>query len=170
MIDRIEKINELLQQLRSEISALVSDSVINTINVMFEEQIEAVPGDNISDNDNCIAVIVALNQDIFEASMLFTFDHDLIHRLISKVYPDELLKDNFAYEDTACEITNIVCNRVKALVNSCGLELEMELPYINKLDKPYHFDNKVTSVHFTLDQSSMHVDLGMNNAIIAEKM
>ena len=158
----INRINVLLDELKSEISSLVTKSIINTIEVMFNETVVANPLAEKSDTKDSIVTAVELKQDVFTASMLFSFDYDLLYALIEKVYTEDILEDREAFEDTACEITNIVCNRVKAMLNSFGTELEMSFPFVNRDGKVVQFDEDVVSLHFSLKENNLHVDFGLN--------
>jgi CheY-specific phosphatase CheX len=129
---------------------------------MFDETVVANPDAKKSEETDTIVTAVELKQDVFSANMLFSFDYDLLYILIEKIYPSEVLEDREAFEDTACEITNIVCNRVKAMLNSFGTELEMSFPFVNRDGKIVQLDAEVISLHFSLKDNNLHVDFGFN--------
>ena len=79
--------------------------------------------------------------------------------LVQKIYGPDVIIDRNVLEDAACEISNIVSKRVKALMNSYGMAIDMSIPYVErKFDREFLSAGNLLQIHFLLDESRMGVD------------
>lgn len=103
---------------------------------------------------------VHMKQEGVNMFLCFNFDANLLCSLVDGAYGEEV-KDPEPYKDAACEIANIVCCRVKAMLNDNGYKLNMDIPYSidnNKKDSIQYKDS--IKMHFSVDNNvGFFVDL-----------
>jgi CheY-specific phosphatase CheX len=120
-------LDDVMTRIGNDLMGGISNAVVDTVDSLFGEKMH--PVDN-KDKEGLfsIAVDVNLRQGTKNARLRLVFDHSLLESLISAVYTKEQLQDNAVLADAAEEITNIVCNKIKAFLNKRGFEVEMDLP------------------------------------------
>ena len=114
----------------------LKDKIIGNINSVVNEVFTNYFGVNVSpDNKNALPTKgclcqVHMKQEGVNMFLCFNFDANLLCSLVDGAYGDgEVIKNPEPYKDAACEIANIVCCRVKAMLNDNGYKLNMEIPY-----------------------------------------
>ncbi len=109
---------------------------------------------------------VHMKQEGVNMFLCFNFDANLLCSLVDGAYGEEV-KDPEPYKDAACEIANIVCCRVKAMLNDNGYKLNMEIPYPiddSKKDSIQYKDS--IKMHFSVDNNvGFFVDLLASESI-----
>jgi CheY-specific phosphatase CheX len=167
-----DEISDLSPELRMEIASVIGEVVSGVFQAMFHKTIlmghggvgVTIQQDKTEKavNDEHIVTMVNLAQGTLKAQMRAMFDYDLLYALISDIYSDDLLKERTTLEDSACEITNIVGSRIKALMNSHGFRLHMDFPCVER-EGEGRVDDKVINLHFSLDDDNLHVGFGTEN-------
>ena len=157
--ERLQRIQKLVSELKHEISAVITGSVSNIIDVMFGNNIQLVKDTNKIVGKKTINVLVNSEQEYMKTTLRFAFEEELIEKLVTDIYGDIDRNDrDQMLDDCACEIANVVGKRVKALMNSHGMDIVMGLPQIERnadADIPLA---DVTHIHFALGEDLMDVD------------
>ena len=92
--------------------------------------------------------------------LCFNFDSDLLHHLVDGAYGGDSSQNSDSYKDAACEIANIVCCRVKSVLNEHGYSLSMDLPYsVEKDGKNINYKDSINMYFSVNDGSGFFVDL-----------
>lgn len=147
---------------RSKISQVVSESVVETFNTMFGQSITA--GDALGKNPSGRSVYssIKLHQGDVHVEFCFRFDLDLLLRAALLIFTREYLDKNPVHDDIACEIANIVCSKVKAFLNDGGYDTEMGFPFIPKPDEnPLLKNEEAVHMHFYYDQERDRQGVGV---------
>jgi CheY-specific phosphatase CheX len=117
--------SQLKQRVMNTIDAVISE----TFNNYFSVSIAPQHTNNSNFTDKNILCQVKMHQDNVVAFLYFAFDEEKLHALINSVYGDDMDHPQTVYIDAACEIANIVCCKVKALLNDNGYKFDMDIPY-----------------------------------------
>ncbi len=157
--ERLQRIQKLVSELKHEISAVITGSVSNIIDVMFDNNIQLVEDEYKTAGKKTINVLVNSEQEYMNTTLRFAFEEELLEKLVTDIYGeiDEADKDKML-EDCACEIANVVGKRVKALLNSHGMDIKMGLPQIERSADNDINPSDVTHIHFALGEDQMNVD------------
>ncbi len=92
---------------------------------------------------------VRMQQEGMDMFMCFHFDADLLYKLVDETYSGEAIHDLTPYNDAACEIANIVCCRIKAVLNGNGYKFNMDIPQpIENSDKFKNLPDEI-NMHFS---------------------
>jgi len=174
-----KKINDLSPELRLEIASVIGEAVSSVFRIMFNKTVMISHGDIGTDEQKSkrpqdegppeelkkehITAMVNLAQGSMKAQMRTMFEYNLLYDLISDIYSRDLMNERQTLEDSACEITNIVGSRVKALMNSHGFHLDMDIPRIDRQDGKEIVDDKVINLHFSLNEDKLYVGFGMDD-------
>lgn len=125
-----------------EITRIVEDTMTQTFKHMFGQDVRvstSVRGES-EDESKFICTSISLSHGDLLTDFAFNFDPLLLSQAAAGVYSATEIGQPFILEDLGCEITNIVCSKVKAYLNAQGHELEMEIPYVDRTayspDKP----------------------------------
>lgn len=157
--ESLKKIRKLVQELQGELSKVIRASVAHIVEVMFNNHIIVSDAPANKDNSGVIYTLVESEQEYIRSVLRFGFDQDLLKALVKKIYGPDVNIDKKVLEDAACEISNIVSKRVKALMNSYGMSIDMSIPYIEKeFDKQFMTAGNMFHIHFLLDENQMGVD------------
>lgn len=137
------------------------DSVINEIfRDYFGVSVIADGPVRLADSREGCLCEVNMRQEGVDMLLCFNFDSDLLHRLVDEVYGGSLVQDSDPYKDAACEIANIVCCRVKAVLNENGFSLDMDLPYsVEKGKEDINYKDSINMYFSVNDGSGFFVDL-----------
>ncbi|MCA9916238.1 MAG: hypothetical protein KC496_22935 [Anaerolineae bacterium] len=153
---------KLSAMLQKELEDVIRVAVKDTFRELFGvETLECHSAGDVN-TDSALFCKVDLYQENTKACLCFGFDRDLIHSLVVKLYPPEVLSDNQAYDDTACEIANIVCCSVKACLNRNGYDLTMDIPYSYVAGSKEELD-EMTHILFSHKDKDFCVDFFMGN-------
>lgn len=157
----------------ANIDSGLKGKIMGNINSVVNEVFTNYFGVNVSADDQndlpsargCLCQ-VHMKQEGVNMFLCFNFDANLLCSLVDGAYGEEA-KDPEPYKDAACEIANIVCCRVKAMLNDNGYKLNMEIPYPvddNKKDAIQYKDS--IKMHFSVDNNvGFFVDLLASESI-----
>jgi hypothetical protein len=140
--------DHITPQVGRELALVIGESVVETIEIMFGQKISM---DQLAADftpERAIAANMVLRQGDETARLRMLFDRELIQRLVSGFYPAEMLANDAVLQDAACEISNIVCNRVKLYLNTRGLDVALGLPFADS-DAPAPGNDDIVNLHFT---------------------
>lgn len=154
------------EKLKRELKDKITEQVEKTFAVMFSAKVQSVDNKHSAFNDDDLITKAVMHQDNLEVILRFVFPRHLLKPLLLKVYPPELATHEMAYEDAACEITNIVCSGLKTYLNESNYKLVMNLPAVDYgfVDTNVtHKANEHLNLHFMLQDSNFLVDLIMDN-------
>lgn len=148
-------------RMKADLAEIVTSSVVYTVSTMFGHKIDVLRSESYEPAARAVTARVILFQDDNYAIFRFAFDRAMLMMLMSKFYPPEVLEAEKPFEDSACEIANIVCNRVKSYLNEQGFNLVMHLPSVErgKVDDK----GKIVNLNFTLNQDRLHVDFALTD-------
>lgn len=148
--------NSLKDKIMGNINAVVNEVFTN----YFGISVRADNKSEIAGVKSCLCQ-VHLKQDGVNMFVCFNFDASLLCSLVDETYSGEIIKNAEPYKDAACEIANIVCCRVKAMLNDNGYKLDMDIPAPIDLNRKNSIQYKdVITMHFsTNNDSGFFVDL-----------
>ena len=157
--DRFKKIMKLVEELQLELAKVIRASVSNAIEVMFHDQILVMDAPPVKPDTDIICVLVESEQQYMKSFLRFSYDSHLLSTLVTQIYGPDIKIDRKVLEDAACEISNIVSKRVKAFLNSYGMAIEMDIPFIERKSDQHILETKhITHIHFLLNENQMGVD------------
>lgn len=144
----------------SETESIIKNKIIGSIDLVIREVFSNYFGVSVFADDAADANLsldgkevclcqVHMKQDGINMFLCFSFDANLLYRLVDEAYGGEAIADLEPYNDAACEIANVVCCRVKSILNENGYHLNMEIPYTG--DETNKFVNLCDAVnlHFS---------------------
>lgn len=140
--------DQITPQIGRELALVIGESVVETIEVMFGQKITVDEIFAVLPDQRVIAANMLLKQGHDSARLRMLFDRNLVLRLVSGFYPREMLENDGVLQDAACEIANIVCNRVKLYLNSKGLNISLGIPYADS-DDAAQSDHDIINLHFS---------------------
>ena len=111
-----------------ELKKIISDTTIEIVEMMFGYKLcSATPADLQGER---VASFVTFTQGEARVKFCMTFEKPFIQSLIRDIYPEDVLSKQASaiYQDTASELTNIICNRIKAYINGNGFDYEVSIP------------------------------------------
>ncbi len=157
--ESLKKIRKLAEELKGEIGKVIRASVSHVIEVMFHNQIIVSDAPNNKDESHIIYALVESEQEYMRSILRFGFEQNLLKMLVQKIYGADVIIDRKILEDAACEISNIVSKRVKALMNFYSMAIDMSIPYVErKFDREFLSAGNLLQIHFLLYESRMGVD------------
>ena len=113
---------------------LIADTVVQAIeevfNAMFRQPVLAGKATSFPDPNNVVLTRVKLHHGDTDLEFSFAFDMRLLFQIAEFVFTPEYIKSHTVHEDLAAEIADIVCHKVKALLNEEGIHTEMSMPFI----------------------------------------
>lgn len=148
-------LEQMLNSTDGEFTEALSASVMETIEAMFGQKLEAADGQK--KENSAIAVSIMLEQGKERAKLRLVFDRHLLEDLGSKVYSDEELKDEGVIKDAASEVANVVCNKIKAFLNTRGFQLTMGFPEPDSPELPEKPGETTINLHFSLVRNTLSV-------------
>lgn len=104
----------------------------------------------LSDNSGCLCQ-VQLQQEDINIFLCFNFDVELLYSLVEQAYSGDDIKDPESYQDAACEIANIICCKVKSILNDSGYRLNMDLPRAVVEHKKLINSHDDVNMHFSVE-------------------
>ena len=114
----------------NKLKVVINDSTIESLDQIFGYKIETSRA--CEKYDNSIVAFVTFWEGIETLKFCFVFQNAFLQELLNQIYPEgSVTKDTFEElgKDTACEIVNIICNKIKAFLNKNGFYSIMNLPY-----------------------------------------
>ena len=96
-----------------------------------------------------------------KARLRLIFERVMLEQLASKVYSKEELQDDRIVKDAASEVTNIVCNKIKAFLNERGFQLTMSLPQEDSPDTPSSSGDPTVNLYFSLVKNTLSIRSGL---------
>lgn len=124
---QIEDTCPITEEVCSQLKPVVMTEMKNIFSNLFN--VKVIPDRDIESlGDRKMVCIGNLHQEGINIALRFVFGQDLLKPLLMQFYSNEYLDSDHVYEDTACEIVNILCNQVKSYLNSHGFQLEFNLP------------------------------------------
>ena len=149
---------------RTQISDLVSATVVDTFTSMFGQSVtaEALARQMSGEPAKSVFSSVKLHHGKTHVEFCFRFDFDLLLQAAALIFSKDYLASNPVHEDLACEIANIVCSKVKAYLNDRGYDTEMGFPYIPAPDqKPLMRHKDAVHMHFYYHTSAAERGVGV---------
>jgi len=157
--ESVQKIRKLVTELQGEIEKVIRASVSHVIEVMFHNRVIVSDTPPQNNRNKVIYALVESEQQYIRSVLRFGFEQDLLKIMVKKIYGPNVMIDENILEDAACEISNIISKRVKALMNSYGMAIDMSIPYIERqFDKQFMTAGNMFHIHFLLDENQMGVD------------
>lgn len=153
--DQRKLLEQMLNSTDGEFTEALSASVMDTIEAMFGQKLEAA--DAQKRENTAIAVGIMLEQGKEKARLRLVFERHLLEDLGSKVYSEEELKDEGVIKDAASEVANVVCNKIKAFLNARGFQLTMGFPEPDSPELPEKPDETTINLHFSLVRNTLSV-------------
>ena len=144
-----------------KLERIINDSTVETLEQLFGHRVHA--NGYRGDGSDIIVAYVSFLEGTEKIRFCFVFDRPFIGFLTSKIYSIADFSDEevrVAYEDTASELSNIICNQIKYFMNSHGFHSVMELPVVETPANgmaDIHNEN-IVHVNFT----SSHMDMETN--------
>lgn len=148
-------LEQMLNSTDGEFTEALSASVMETIEAMFGQKLEAADGKK--KENTAIAVGIMLEQGKEKAKLRLVFDRNLLEDLGSKVYSEEELKSDSVIKDAASEVANVVCNKIKAFLNARGFQLTMGFPEPDHPELPEKPGETTINLHFSLVRNTLSV-------------
>lgn len=134
---------------QERISNVVAESVVETFNSMFGQDVSNVHWKPDLTPDNIVLSSVKLLQGRSAMDFVFRFDMKLLLQAASLIFTKEYIDHNPVHEDLACEIANIVCAKVKTYLNDEGFDTEMGFPFVPKAEEARRLlQDKAIHMHF----------------------
>ncbi|MDE1152449.1 MAG: hypothetical protein PW788_07925 [Micavibrio sp.] len=150
---------------RTQISELVSATVVETFTNMFGQSVTAdalARKMQQSPESKSVYSSVKLHHGKTHVEFCFRFDFDLLLQAAALIFSADYLANNPVHEDLACEIANIVCSKVKAYLNDRGYDTEMGFPYIPKPNEnPLLQQQDTVHMHFYYDSAKAQRGVGV---------
>jgi CheY-specific phosphatase CheX len=112
-----------------ELADVVSQAVVETFNRMFGQDLLAGKKE-VSTPDNVVMTFVKLSHNNRDVAFCFRFDTQLLLLAAQAIFTPEYIKTNPVVEDIACEIANIVGNKVKNYLKQEGYYTDMSFPFL----------------------------------------
>lgn len=146
--------------MKKEISEVVGNSVVNTVNTMFGDNLvhkKNAPGD--SELKKSVVVTVKLEHPAdLSIDLCFNFETSLLTALAAGIYPKDIPASNAIFEDLASEIANIVTNKTRAFLMDQGHDLAMNFPHVEHGEQ--HHKKDAINLYFSSDKIRLKDDLG----------
>jgi hypothetical protein len=143
---------EISKDLKDKIAENVEGIIHQIFSSYFGVDVVVDDAKSSEDKSNTCLCQVHMQQKDMDMFLRFNFDKSLLARLVEDAYSSDGEADTMAaYNDAACEIANIVCCKVKALLNGNGYNLDMDIPKsIDSVKKiANHCD--ALNLHFSVD-------------------
>lgn len=112
-----------------ELADVVSQAVVETFTRMFGQELLSDRKD-IPAPDNVVMTFVKLSHNNKDVAFCFRFDTQLLLLAAKTIFTPEYIKANPVLEDIACEIANIVGNKVKGFLKQEGYYTDMGFPFL----------------------------------------
>lgn len=152
-----------IQDKRESISRVVSESVVETFNTMFGQNV--TPGAaaaKFEGHTGSVYSSIKLHQGDVHIEFCFHFDFQLLFNAASLIFTPEYLEKSPVHQDIALEIANIVCSKVKAYLNDSGFDTEMGFPYVPQHEKnPLLKHDNTVHMHFSYNDGNKQEGLGV---------
>lgn len=152
--------NKLLEQVLNasgfDFAEALSSSVMDTIETMFGQKMEQAK-DKKGEKNRDLATSILLTQGKEKARLRLVFDRGMLEQLASKVYSAEEMKDDRIMKDAASEVTNVVCNKIKAFLNERGFQLNMSLPQEDTPEPPQTVSETTVNLYFSLVKNTLSI-------------
>lgn len=143
-------------------SDIVIQSVVETLNSMFGQSVLPAPPQPAVIPDNVVISCVKLNHGVTDVDFCFRFDMQLLLQAASIIFTPEYIKSNPVLEDLACEIANIVCQKVKAYLNDVGYFTDMGFPFVPKDNQVMLLEQAdLVHMHFFYQDKSARQSIGV---------
>jgi len=153
----------------TQIENAIKEKIIGSINVVLNEVFSNYFGvnvqadnrkqpDNFESDKRCLCQVHMQQEDV-NMLMRFNFDANLLYRLVDETYNGEPVSDISPYNDAACEIANIVCCRVKAILNKSGYNLDMDLPHTIENNKLLNMSQAIQMYFSVGNSEGFFIDL-----------
>lgn len=152
---------DMAGELKDKVTEVIRNSVISTFHELFQVHILSEKRTDHTPRTGELSCRVDLFQEDIEATLRFTFERELLYKLIEDMYPSDVLEDEKTFEDAACEIANIVCCRVKAFLNTQGYNMSMKIPYPEKAGEPQEQSKDAVHLGFSLKEEDFSVNFDM---------
>lgn len=123
---------------------VVSEVFINYFGAEIKSNTSPPSKEEASNKKKCMCEVKMEHGNI-EMFVCFDFDADLLFRLVDETYAGEDVSDLKPYSDAACEIANIVCCRIKSILNGNGYKFDMKIP------EPVDNQDKFNDIPYTLN-------------------
>ena len=144
-----------MAEMRTEISGVVEDTVVETFNGMLGQNVvtaavqrAAVPGPD----RKVFACLLLDEQKGMKANFCFSFDDQLLSLTAANFYPRDMADKAAVREDIACAVANIVGSKVKTCLNKHGYDFEMTIPFVAEPASVAGFNREdIIHVHFAYD-------------------
>lgn len=144
MYKTIEIDDALKNKLFGSMDLVVQDVFNNYFGVSVKVNNSYDATESATDRKNCLCE-VKMEQTGIDIFLCFDFDAELLFRLVDETYAGEVINDLAPYNDAACEIANIVCCRIKSILNGNGYKFDMSIP------KSIDNNDKFNGVPYTLN-------------------
>lgn len=117
--------------LLTEISGIVSTTVMETFNGMFGQAVMTSTVDSPTQGaqGKSSVCLVLKNEKGLPAKFYFSFDDQMLSLTAMNFFSAELSADASVRNDIACAVANIVGTKVKNCLNAHGYHFEMTFPY-----------------------------------------
>lgn len=139
------------EEIKRELNPIISNGVRQIFSELFDVSI--IPDEKVElYSENEMVALGRLYLEDFEMVVRFVFDKALLVPLLRQMYSPEFLEDNNVYADAACEIVNILCSQIKALLYKRGFEVNMDIPEIGPQGHKLNPSESVLNVRFKLNE------------------
>lgn len=125
----------MLPKIRKELPEIISRQVERVFLTMFNVRIERADRLAGSYNDDDLISTVTFSQGETKIILRIGVPRMFLSSLLQKIYGPVIGSHEMTYEDSVCEITNIVGNAVKKHLNEHGYSFVMSIP---KIDFDFH--------------------------------
>ncbi|MBI1216372.1 MAG: hypothetical protein GC185_11230 [Alphaproteobacteria bacterium] len=154
-----------IDKVRGEVATLVSQTVRETFQTMFGQNVQrheaGWTGGEFS--ENAVYASIRLHQGDESVEFCFRFDFNLLLQAAELIFSKEYLDATPVHEELASEIANIVCSKVKAFLNEQGFETEMGFPFIPRPDEnPLLSSGEMIHMHFYYPGPGGENDIGVS--------
>jgi YesN/AraC family two-component response regulator len=148
-------LEQVLNSTGNEFAEALSNSVMDTIETMFGQKMQQAQAKKRENRE--LAVSIMLTQGKDKARLRLVFDRAMLEQLAAKVYTPEEMKDDRIMKDAASEVTNVVCNKIKAFLNERGFKLNMSLPQEDNPEAAQVASETTVNLYFSLVKNTLSI-------------
>ena len=153
--------NIIKDDLLNELTDTINTATIESLSTIFGCKLNITQ--NFQDHQRAIISHVSIWQGLDSFKFYFVFDENFLKSLITKIYNQEEAQGNRFSElamDTACELVNIICNRIKAFLNEQGFQFMMDIPdaMLSKESQPITSHDPLIKTNYSLETDAEKSD------------
>ena len=153
-----------MEDIKKDISNIIENTIVETFHEMFGQDVEMqnIGRSSSPGQEQFVCTGVSLGQRGLKTDFTFNFDQNLLLLASSTIFPKDIPDAVSVMEDLACEITNIVCSKVKAYLNAKGYDIEMDIPFIEKGKSKADLGGNVTThLYFSYNGEDVQSRVGV---------